>query len=503
MSNKASNQLFLLIHSMSKQEKRYFKLFSARHSNEGNQYYTLYQCLARLETYDESEVLIQLKGHPIARRLSIAKTRLYDQLLKSLSAFHAQKSISSELFGILQGVEVLYNRAMYKAAWKKWHSGMKLATKNEQYGIMQSFYHWQHRLIEKENYEKWNLEKLEAIRSDEKTTLKKMDVLQNLWHLKSQMFTQLFYQGMPRKRDIKNLQKEWLKQLKSIPTSLMNKRGRFLKQHIESALFYASGHFEHAYKYLKSNLKLMDESPGLFGQSPEQRLAILSNMAFMATKLKLKNEGVEWLKQLAAYRLSGLLEDEASRVRWFYSFYSLYFSGLISEAWEKVEEISDDDLAADFENYLEKLPVVRKLDLVFIRSVHEYRNHNLRSALRSIHGVINEMNPRNNIHLYFAARFYYLILLWEMDKLDYLAVAWASTRRLLHTRNYNTHESKAIALLMGHLAKGFNGNETEQLEILHTTLKPLKYRPLQVFFDFGRWAQYKLDTSKVCVYVAS
>ena len=134
MPNKASDQLFLLINSMTKQEKRYFRIFSSRHSNEKNNYYTLYQVIDRQKEYDEEAIIKLLNSHQFVNRLSIAKTRLYDQLLKRLSSFHAQKSIDSELFSTIQSIEILYSRALYKAAWKKLSSGFKIAQKNEKHG---------------------------------------------------------------------------------------------------------------------------------------------------------------------------------------------------------------------------------------------------------------------------------------------------------------------------------------------------------------------------------
>ena len=118
MPNIASNQLFLLIKSMSKQEKRYFRIFSSRNSNEKNNYYTLYQVIDRQHEYDEEAIVKLLKSHHFVNRLSIAKTRLYDQILKSLSSFHAQKSIDSDLFFLTittskQRLQGIYQKIIY------------------------------------------------------------------------------------------------------------------------------------------------------------------------------------------------------------------------------------------------------------------------------------------------------------------------------------------------------------------------------------------------------
>ena len=48
-----SHDLFLLISSMSKTEKRYFKKFSELHGKEDNQYLLLFDAIAKQKEFDE------------------------------------------------------------------------------------------------------------------------------------------------------------------------------------------------------------------------------------------------------------------------------------------------------------------------------------------------------------------------------------------------------------------------------------------------------------------
>ena len=58
MSNKVNEALFELIQSMTKSEKRYFKLLSSRHSIGGeNNYIRIFDALEKMKTYEEKVVL--------------------------------------------------------------------------------------------------------------------------------------------------------------------------------------------------------------------------------------------------------------------------------------------------------------------------------------------------------------------------------------------------------------------------------------------------------------
>ena len=108
MSNKASDQLHKLIKSMSKPEKRYFKVFSSRHIiGDENNYQTLFDAIDKLDDYDEEKLMKKFKDKVFVQRFSIAKNRLYNALLKSLDSFHANSSVEAQLHRQVHSAEIL------------------------------------------------------------------------------------------------------------------------------------------------------------------------------------------------------------------------------------------------------------------------------------------------------------------------------------------------------------------------------------------------------------
>ena len=99
MSNKASSSLFELIKSLTKSEKRYFKVLSSKHviGNE-NKYIQLFDFIDSMEDYNEDIIIDHFKGEAFLNKFSITKARLYDHILNSLEQFHATNNVDAQLF---------------------------------------------------------------------------------------------------------------------------------------------------------------------------------------------------------------------------------------------------------------------------------------------------------------------------------------------------------------------------------------------------------------------
>ena len=114
MSNKASDQLFQLIKSLNKSEKRYFNLYASRHTlGEKNNYVILFDAIDKQNEYDEASILKQFKKEAFINKFSITKARLYDVILDSLTAFHSASSIDAQLKRDLHCAEILYKKTLY------------------------------------------------------------------------------------------------------------------------------------------------------------------------------------------------------------------------------------------------------------------------------------------------------------------------------------------------------------------------------------------------------
>ena len=84
MAKSSSQELFNLIQTLSKSEKRYFKLsVSVQSLKDGEKYIELFDLMARTKEYDEKKILHRI-GFKTIKQLSDHKNYLYELILKSL-----------------------------------------------------------------------------------------------------------------------------------------------------------------------------------------------------------------------------------------------------------------------------------------------------------------------------------------------------------------------------------------------------------------------------------
>jgi hypothetical protein len=127
MSNRNSDILFQLVHSLEKAEKRHFKLYIKRSSaKEDLKIIQLFDAIDKLSEYDEQTLLKKLAG-VTKSQLSNLKTHLYKELLASLRLLKSSESIDLQLHEQLDYARILYNKGLYLQSLKILERAKELA----------------------------------------------------------------------------------------------------------------------------------------------------------------------------------------------------------------------------------------------------------------------------------------------------------------------------------------------------------------------------------------
>ncbi|MBQ4822010.1 hypothetical protein [Aquimarina sp. MMG016] len=108
---KKNEELFYLIKSLSKSEKRYFKLNSQ--GNEAAEYLILFDAIEAQKTYNEAEIKDVFKDKAFVNQLTTIKNYLKHRILQSLRNYHAKLSKNAELIDIIRNVEILFYKGQY------------------------------------------------------------------------------------------------------------------------------------------------------------------------------------------------------------------------------------------------------------------------------------------------------------------------------------------------------------------------------------------------------
>ncbi len=129
MSKAANEPLFVLIKSLSKAEKRNFKinLSSGEKKEKHPLFVQLFDVLEKAKYFDEGFILKQIPDLK-RKQLSNLKAHLYDHILESLRILDRQKDIRIHIRQLVDFARILYNKGLYQQSLKRLSKAKALAT---------------------------------------------------------------------------------------------------------------------------------------------------------------------------------------------------------------------------------------------------------------------------------------------------------------------------------------------------------------------------------------
>jgi hypothetical protein len=150
-SMKPTHDLFDLVHSLTKSEKRFFKLQSSLQAGEKN-YVRLFDLLEKTDHYNEEFVKESFKGEVFLKHLPSEKNHLFKLILKALRSYHGENSVRSILKQALKNVDILHSKGLHEECKKELKRAKKLAVSYEFFYYLFEIISWQKTLLE-EDYE--------------------------------------------------------------------------------------------------------------------------------------------------------------------------------------------------------------------------------------------------------------------------------------------------------------------------------------------------------------
>lgn len=132
MFNSQKDQLFTLVKSLNKSEKRNFKLYANRfQSGTDTKFIQLFDAMDKLQEYDEEALLKKLKSVK-KRHLPNLKRHLYKQVMVSLRLIYIQKNIDIQIREQLDFARILYGKGLYMQSLKILERIKKIALEHHQ-----------------------------------------------------------------------------------------------------------------------------------------------------------------------------------------------------------------------------------------------------------------------------------------------------------------------------------------------------------------------------------
>jgi hypothetical protein len=498
MSDKLNEALFDLIVSMSKSEKRYFKLFSARHTiGDENNYVRLFDFISKLENYCEKNIHTSFKGEAFLNRFSITKKRLYDHILTALDSYHLCSSIEAQLFRMLHSSDILFDKALYDQSRRILRSAEKLALKHGKNEIILAIVKKQKRLLETKGYLSATEKDIDKIGSREKLSLSCIEKFNEIWAIKSKLFERLSKKGVARcNGESADYKRICVRLINGYDLENTNVETRYLFHHALSAYYFAIGNLEDSLDSLEQNLLLINDEENLQKIEPNKLVSVLTNAIYVSDKMGYRKKSLNYLNELKK-RASMVESNEDLEIKLFSSITSIEFSMCLRRG----NFISARKIAVNVETQLEeygdKIVPIRRAFLEFKMAVVYMGLGEYNTALKWVNQILNDTDVDKTEDIVGFTQLLDLLIHIELKNVKLLPYSLKSTLRFFKTRNRLYSFEKVFLQFIGKLIKSDDYFESEILweelsyKLNATTDDAFESVALD-YFDFKSWAEAKL-----------
>lgn len=308
--NKNQN-LFLLIRSLSKSEKRYFKLFAAKSgSREAKQSIILFDAIEKqsskrskkIKQYDESLVYGKLVNTPLAKQFSAAKLYLYNMILKSLHLFH--EDVAEDVKERLHHIKILYDRNLHDQCFEVILKAKRIAKKYDLNELLLQLLDWEKITIHNVELQSGSLvEKTEKIIREEDLIIDKMARVRVYKNISFQFLSVPYKSDAFRRKETKALFKK-LNRTSFVPDKSEGENFNEAFYRYKAYVFYYSRNEEHlnSYRFTKRIIQLMESNQDQIRFSPIRYVGSLNNHMLNCRRLRKYNElrfGIDVMRSFA------------------------------------------------------------------------------------------------------------------------------------------------------------------------------------------------------------
>ncbi len=489
MPTNTNNYLSDLIHSLTKSEKRYFKLYI----KDNVPLSKLYDAIKSNREISDLTLITKVFPKQKAGGIAVIKNRLYNHVLRSLNQYHTEKSIDKQIKAKLQNIEILFHKGLYSQCNKLIKTSKKIALSHGLHYSYLELSKWEKQLAVQYNYENISNKDIVNIYDKDMEMIGMIQSFHKIWNIKSELLLKLYKKGKARNAQDMDDFHAIMKKMPSKELLTLDIKTEYLYNHTLSAYYFCILDGKKSYKIIKENHQLVRQNKKAFEDEPNIMLSILSNAIYLSQKYGTEKETGQYLTELEQH-YAGHYDGEELELRVFTN--------------RSISQLANIIMKSDYNSGLDLIPEIKaklnlfesrinttKLTGIYYSIAGIYLGlEDYSSALSWINKILNEVKIDRAEDQYCYAEMLHVIIHMELSNEDYVHHALKSLKRYLSTRNrMDEFESSFIVLISKLIKTNDKSIRKKYYSDFAEKTKQLKKNPFTQgafeYYDFEAWAK--------------
>lgn len=501
---KKRDTLVELIHSLTKPEKRYFKIFASTHRSK-NLSILLFDEINKNKEYDEKVLREKFRNEFNLKQFHVAKNYLFHLILKALSSYYQEHTIERKLNSALEEIEILFHKGLYQQSYTTLLHAKKIATQYEKYLKLINLLEWENRLAHTRKDPAFLKKFIGNAFQEEISALK---ILTENAFLKKASIDIVFI-NTNSSLGKTELNRKFQEIVNRPEVKSTGKKPFFIQAmhyYILSSYFLFSGNLEESYYNDKLLVDLLHAHPKQIQDNHRIYIAGLNNIIFKSIRLSkfdISKKYLQSLKKLNSDTTQRKFYTEDVIIRLFIR--SHYLDVLLNYKQGKFEKMEYLILkcTTGFENFQGKISTRDMVPFYYHFAAGLFRLKKYADSLFWINRILNDYKKSEVMDLYCQTLMLETLVFFEKQDLQILSYKIPSLERFFKKHNRNFEVEKIILRKLGGMIKLFpyrNEILNEELLSLKREIERIyKEKPAEKtgtdYFDYLGWIDSILTKS--------
>lgn len=505
MAKQYDERLFRLVHSLTKSEKRQFKIYGNRLNDgakQGKKFLLLFDGIDKQKIYDEHQLLKKITDLQ-KTQLPNLKNHLYQQILKCLRISSNNFPLDMHLTEMLDHAKILYHKCLYKDALKLIDKAKKIASTSDNSFLLLEFLELEKLALQQGMKENIELRVNEIVNEIESTAkaIQHINIFSNLSLQLNAMYQKMGF--IRNSEDLKNIQKFFKNSLPHYNEKDLSFQEKLYLFYSFTGYYFFTQDFESGLKTAQKWVKLFEDKPEMISIKTEMYIKALNSLLVAQNKLYRYHDFMETHRNLVAIkrnksiRLTENINLSLFRTIYIHEINRHFMLGEFRSGIKIVSKFSN-----ELNNFLPKLDKHSVLILYYKIACLYFGSGNFKASIKWLNLIINDSDTELREDLHSFARILRLICYYELNDEEMMEHNIRSTYRFLKKkRSFIKYQELITGFLKG-LHKNYSKKQViQRFTTLQKEMNLLEQDPFEkkafIYFDIISYLESKISGSNI------